>query len=384
VPISRRGLTAAGLALATVGAIGVTSTLNASAEQFTPISPAVPSPAAATVEVPPPPPPPPLPPGAAKKSSGPVKKLSARSAGGAEVETLPPLDPIAKYIPKGLPPLLAAKSAKGGPSQFRAQSAGGVASLAVPAATTHRFYAYASQTVDSEGAFATLTIAKPTLAPGDEHSLAEIAVSAPASAPSPDDPDQIRAPSNIVEVGWNVSRNIYGDDEPHLFVYSWTNGVQGCYNTCNFLSYAGAVKPGTALKPGSSKQFGIRVFEGHWYVYYDRVAIGVFPASTWAAYPFTKIKTAQWFGEITAKVAQSCTQMGTGVRPVADATAGAAEMRDMKLFIDPEYVSANIQRNDTHPAYYTAYKSDLFTNRLWYGGAGASAESRKAAGLPPC
>ena len=60
------------------------------------------------------------------------------------------------------------------------------------------------------------------MATGDFHSLAELAVLSSDG-------------QQIVEVGWTVDRGLNGDDDPHLFVFHWVDGVGTCYNGCGFV-----------------------------------------------------------------------------------------------------------------------------------------------------
>jgi hypothetical protein len=100
---------------------------------------------------------------------------------------------------------------KGNPS-LAAASTQGVSSLTF-------LYGGAFQFAAADGANMFMTVSRPALAAGDFHSLGEMA------AESADG-------RNIVEVGWTVDRGLFGDSEPHLFVFHWVNGAPTCYNGC--------------------------------------------------------------------------------------------------------------------------------------------------------
>jgi hypothetical protein len=85
----------------------------------------------------------------------------------------------------------------------------------------------------------------------------------------------------IVEVGWNVDRVVNGDDDPHLFVYHWVNRVPSCYNGCGFVQYSKNIKPGDTLSYDVTKKFGIQYFNGAWWIAFDSEWIGYFPEQLW-------------------------------------------------------------------------------------------------------
>jgi hypothetical protein len=340
VSILSRRIIAAGLAVATVGSLGVASTLNAGAAEVTAARSSASSPVAALDT-----PPPRLPGGGTPKGrtrqggAASATGFSAFSAAEGAAEAAP-LDVTPEFAPKGLPSRTLAKAAA--VSKVQAQT------LAAPAPSFNFLYAQASQAAASDGTYATMTIARPALAAGDYHSLAEIAA-------------QSADGQQVVEVGWTVDRNINGDDQPHLFVYHWVDRKETCYNACGFVQYSMNVRPGTALPVGTAKRFGIQHFGGSWWVMYDNEWIGYFPDSIWGG-RFTRTGLAQWFGEVAAARAEPCTEMGTGV-PAAE--PGAAEFRSINFINGP---AVRIATGATSP-YYTV--SQTSTNAYRYGGAGA-------------
>jgi hypothetical protein len=336
VSISRRGLTAAGLALATVGTVGVASTLNAGAAEVTRSPSAATSSRFAALRTPPPRLPGDRSPVGRTATS---TRVSGVSAAGVEAA---PLEPAAAYAPKGVPSRGPAKGGVASTLQTEAQT------LLAPAPTINFFYAQASQAAVADGTYATMTVGRPALAAEDYHSLAEVAA-------------QSADGRQIVEAGWTVDRNINGDAEPHLFVYHWVDRTETCYNGCGFVQYSPTIQPGSALPVGTAKRFGIQHFSGSWWIMYDNQWVGYFPDSLWQG-RFTKTGLTQWFGEVAAGSPAPCSEMGTGVPAAA---AGAAEIRGIGFIAGPAVQIAS----GASSSYYTVSQSS--SNAYRYGGPGA-------------
>jgi hypothetical protein len=294
VSISRRGLLAAGLAVAVVGTLGVVSTMNAGAAE-TPAAPAVAQALADT--------PPPLLPWGAKPH--PIRKgprgassraLARSGASAADNPTTP--GSVTNFGPKGqsdirtgttsVPPLP--------PTTAKADS------------DVDYLYTKGKQYSTQTSAASNLTVAAPKVGSADWHSLAEVAL-------------ETADEQQIVEVGWNVDQTTNGDLQTHLFVYHWTDGVQGCYNGCGFVPYGDAtVTAGATLATGVIKPFGIQHFNGSWWIAYDSEFIGSFPDSVWNG-KFTQAGLIQVFGEVAASSLTPCTEMGNGQWGSADTSA---------------------------------------------------------------
>ena len=80
--------------------------------------------------------------------------------------------------------------------------------IATTAASPHE-WATAYQNVDNHGGRATFNVWNPFVEQPGEFSLSQLWVIGGAQT---------------VEAGWQVSRNLYGDDRTHLFVYSSATG----------------------------------------------------------------------------------------------------------------------------------------------------------------
>ncbi|MBB4695689.1 neprosin family prolyl endopeptidase [Paractinoplanes abujensis] len=310
---SRRGLLAAGLAIAVVGAIGVVSTVNAGADQIESapeVSASADAPDAAGADAP-------------NATDGPLikeppvlpwgerpRKLK-RGANGATSRTLraqglsaAPADangsviPVPEYGPKGR---------TGKRSVLKTDTTDAVPpkplGLKAPESKVNFMYNVGSQSADTAGVYANVTIGKPELDRDDYHTLAEIAL-------------QSADEKQIVEVGWTVDRVVNGDDDPHLFVFHWVNGEPQCYNGCGWVQADGAIKPGATLTYGVTKKFGIQYYDKGWWVAYDTEWIGYFPEEIWnkQGVKFNRSGLVQVFGEVAASASKSvtCTDMGNG------------------------------------------------------------------------
>jgi Neprosin len=311
VSISRRGLLAAGLTAAVIGSIGVASMINANADD-TPAPPAATQADETTAVAKPPAL---LPwrerPGRLKRGRPGANSQQLAAAGDdvAPKDTSGSLVPRPEWAPKG-------RYSKGGGLRQESTSVKPPApprtgTLAEPPPVTDNavnyFYAVGSQVGDSDGAYANVVIAKPDLAKGDYHTLAEISV-------------QSLDGGQIVEVGWSVDRTVNGDDDPHLFVYHWVNGAQTCYNACGYQAYSKTTVPGDTLPVNVSKRFGIQHSGGYWWIAYDTEWIGYFPDSLWDG-QYTRSGVQQFFGEVASSSTKPCSEMGNGVDANKDTAA---------------------------------------------------------------
>ncbi|MGX6604373.1 neprosin family prolyl endopeptidase [Micromonosporaceae bacterium Da 78-11] len=351
---SRRGLLAAGLAVAVVGALGVASTLQAGAEQIPDAQPATtalatdPSVATATTA-------------AADAAAdtdaladlAPPTKLPwgerpvkiSRGRGGATSKTLraagldaAPADasgsvlPRAKFAPKG-------RSAKTTFLKSERTNIVPPQPAALPGAVAPEppdgdqpkvnfLYNVGSQQAETDGFYANVTIAKPALGEQDYHTLAELAV-------------QSADGQQIVEVGWNVDRVVNGDDDPHLFVYHWVDRQTSCYNGCGFQQYSKNIKPGDTLSYDVTKKFGIQYSDGAWWVAFDSEWVGYFPEKLWndEGVDFSRSGFLQVFGEIATSTDESCSEMGNGKKPDKDVSARVSSVS----FLDGPPVALSVR-----------------------------------------
>jgi hypothetical protein len=270
------------------------------------------------------------------------------------------------YAPKGAPGHATGASIK-------ANRAAGASTATAKTLTASFFYNLGSEGLSANpptGAYTMATINQPYLNSNDHHTLVEIA------AESADE-------QQVIEVGATVDRDgVNGTDytHPHLFVFSWVNGVPQCYNGCGFVQYtgAGAVLAGADLSSavGSFKEFGIEYFSGVWWISYGNNWVGYFPGSHWSGVSpaFTSINFYQQFGEVAAGSTTPCTDMGTGYP--GDAThahtgaGGAAAIGNTAYVNGPTTVNLYMRNNPSTLTQYTIYPLPNNTRSFYYGGQG--------------
>lgn len=351
---SRRGVLAAGLAAAVVGSMGVVWTLSANADEIPGAETSAAAPAAEAAA------PVPVPPSVLPWGDQPQQltraqagansaAVAAAGADAAPADTSGSLIPKPEFAPKG-------RNSNGNVLKTMQTSivpptpppAGAVQADAAAAGDVYFHYAVGSQAAETDGTWANLTIAKPALANGDFHTLAELAV-------------QSADGQQIVEVGWNVDRAVNGDSDPHLFVYHWKNRQPGCYNGCGFTMYSKTVKPGDTLPVGAQKRFGIQHSGGVWWIAYDSEWIGYFPDTIWNG-TYTRGGFVQWFGEVAAASQKTCTDMGNGTSADKDT---AARIGTISFTNGPEVKFSTRATSDL-------YSIVTLSDRTFrYGGAGA-------------
>jgi hypothetical protein len=356
VSISRRGLIAAGLAVAAVGTMGVGFTLNAGAAETPTAAVVAPADDATATETATPTVAPPtarLPWGAKPrriKTGLPGASSAALAAAGAsaaldQADGSTDLEP--EFAPKGHS--VRGQLVKTGRTSILPPAPPPAAEPVLGANKVNYMWSGTKQYAATDGVSAKLTIGKPTLADGDWHTLGEVAV-------------QSADEQQIVEVGWTVDRQMHGDDDPHLFVYHWVNGKETCYNGCGFMLAKGAsIQPGSTLAQGTAKDFGIQHLGGYWWIAYDSEWIGGFPDSTWKG-GFTRSGLVQFFGEVASSSTKPCTQMGTGITPD---TTGSARMYNIAYVNGPDM---NLRLLNTSDVYAVAQTSNT---SIRYGGPGA-------------
>ncbi|MGK5680467.1 neprosin family prolyl endopeptidase [Actinoplanes sp. URMC 104] len=351
-----------------VGAIGVTSTMNAGAEQIA--SPAeasattsdagsatdeAPAAAAATDITPPPVLPWGEKPKRIKRGTNGASSSTLRAQGlsAALADKNSSLVPRPKYGPKG-------RSSKSG--VLRREPTDVVppkpasAKAAEPESDVNYIYNRGTQYADNAGVYANMTIAKPELAKTDYHTLGEIAL-------------QSADGKQIVEVGWTVDRVVNGDDDPHLFVFHWVNDEPGCYNGCGWVQAADSINPGATLTYGVTKRFGIQYYNDGWWIAYDTQWIGYFPEKLWnkEGISFNRSGYVQVFGEVaTPSTTLTCTDMGNGTAPNKETAARFSSV----AFVDGPaadlFVRATPEKADYQPAMIPNT-----TRSFRYGGPGS-------------
>nr|CAB3460369.1 unnamed protein product [Digitaria exilis] len=152
---------------------------------------------------------------------------------------------------------------------------------------------------------------------------------------------------NTIEAGWQVSPQLYGDNNPRFFTY-WTDDAYqetGCYNLhCSgFVQTSSRVAIGAAISPFSSyagRQFDITVLiwkdprQGHWWLQLGSGdLVGYWPSSLFT-HLGTRAGMVQFGGEVVnarpAGAPHTATQMGSGRFP-GEGYARAAYFRNLQV-----------------------------------------------------
>jgi MYXO-CTERM domain-containing protein len=209
---------------------------------------------------------------------------------------LPVESSMDRYAPKGRPPK---------PGVVEA------APHADPVAFLYAAYIQQQLGANKAGAGAMMKQGDPGLAAGDSHTLGEIGV---LSADG----------RQIVEIGWHVDPLVNEDLQPRLFIFHWVDGQPTCYNGCGFVQVSTTVRPGMRVVAGATAEYAIELRGTDWWLSYEGEDIGYFPGSLWTT-PYTAAGYVQWFGEIAAASASSCSEMGNGAfgnDPTASSMSG--------------------------------------------------------------
>lgn len=195
------------------------------------------------------------------------------------------------------------------------------ADLKLVSACTTPCYSYAgarftTSNTNIVGAVDNMLVATPARQTSDYHTLAEIAVQSSDS-------------QQAVEAGWTVDNGLNGDNNPHLFVYSWKNGTGQGYNGGNGWTDNGseALNAGASLSTYNNTKikFLWQYFDSKWWLDAQISGadhwIGYYPGSSWTSPTFTYTQRVQVFGEVSAANSPTCTDMGNGTQ--AGVGAGA-------------------------------------------------------------
>jgi len=229
------------------------------------------------------------------------------------------------------------------------------------------FYASASELRVADGGGMTLQIEAPTLvlapdAGGVGHSIGQIAGQGPGTATgSLDD----------VEMGFSVSQYDWGDTHPHLFVYHFNDGMETCYNSCEWNQVSPTYYPGMDLTPlvGERVYIGWVQYKGAWWGWFNDQWLGYIKDSAYLT-SFTKTAQIQWYGEIASDNGiPPMTQMGNGEFPAKTTAASMSTLCDVDAKAWVCYYRDTQSTGATHPSYYDIQNHTAF-GAIRYGGPG--------------
>lgn len=130
-------------------------------------------------------------------------------------------DLFRKYPAEGGRALSAAVSQSTG----RSPPPGSLYMEAPDAGVSHQ-YAHAYTVIDNQGEQAAFNVWQPAVERSNEFSLSQLWVVRPAA----DVPER-----QTVETGWQVCVNLYGDSQPHLFIYSTTHNYESAFQVATIL-----------------------------------------------------------------------------------------------------------------------------------------------------
>ncbi|MFI5959355.1 neprosin family prolyl endopeptidase [Cryptosporangium sp. NPDC051539] len=289
------------------------------------------------------------------------------------VETLRPAGTLQDYLAKGprqkaLPP----------PDALEAPA------VAVPAvaAAVHK-YAHAAQWVTCYGTEGYINTWKPYVQWSNEFSLGQLWLARGSGAGL-----------QTVEAGVQVLKDLYGDWEPHVFIYYTTCGYTrsganvGGYNTDvgGFVQASTTVFPGmnVALSvpggPAYDLRLKVQLFDGNWWIQVGDQWMGYYPASLYnAAGLQSQSDLADWGGEIVDDSAThpepTKTWMGSGAFPPGG-FGWAAYMRNLAYQSDPAGTMTPLQGapSVTNPASYDIVTdfsgTSTWGSNFYFGGPG--------------
>lgn len=183
------------------------------------------------------------------------------------------------------------------------------------------YYGSAAFSTTADGGGMTNSIDNPAYVNtgGSGHTLDEIAVQGGANN------------GNIVELGWLVSSDQEGNNNPHIFVFHWKNWAGTCYDGCGWQQWSNTYHPGMDIGTAVGKQvyIGYVFYQGNWWAWFDDQWMGYFPGSEWNG-QYTKTSLIQWFGEVaSANGIPPQTNMGDGQLPAATSAATMTTLCDV-------------------------------------------------------
>ncbi|MCO5599540.1 hypothetical protein L7F22_053646 [Adiantum nelumboides] len=197
---------------------------------------------------------------------------------------------------------------------------------------------------------------------------------------------------NTIEVGWQVSPELYGDSRPRFFIY-WTADAYeqtGCYNLlCSgFVQTSNAIAMGASISPWSkerSSQYDIKVLiwkdpeKGDWWMEFgDSILVGYWPAKLFTHLQ-NKATVIEWGGEVAQAVSPSLPRRHTRTR-MGSGRFAQAGFGHASYFRNVEVVNAENQletitalsTSADHPSCYNirSFYNSNWGNYFYYGGPG--------------
>ncbi|KAM7255897.1 hypothetical protein ACFE04_011638 [Oxalis oulophora] len=229
------------------------------------------------------------------------------------------------------------------------------------------------------GAKATLNVWRPQIQQPNEFSLSQIWVLGGTFAQD----------LNSIEAGWQVSPDLYGDNNTRLFSY-WTSDAYqatGCYNLlCSgFIQINNEIAMGASIYPLSgygSPQYDISILiwkdpiEGNWWMQFgNEHVLGYWPGSLFS-YLSESASMIEWGGEVVnleADGQHTNTQMGSGHFP-QEGFGKASYFKNIQIvdgsntLKDPKGITTFTEQPNCYDVQIG--KGDNWGNYFYYGGPG--------------
>ncbi|KAJ0876322.1 putative neprosin [Helianthus annuus] len=229
------------------------------------------------------------------------------------------------------------------------------------------------------GAKATMNVWNPKIHQSNEFSLSQIWLLGGSFA----------SDLNSIEAGWQVSPDLYGDNNTRLFIY-WTSDAYqatGCYNllcsgfiqTNNEIALGGSISP---ISQFDGSQYDITILiwkdpdEGNWWMQFGNgKVLGYWPATLFS-YLTESASLIEWGGEVvnTASDGQhTTTQMGSGQFP-QEGFSKASYFRNIQI-VDESNSLRDPKDLNTFSEQPNCYDVKTDSNGKWgshfyYGGPG--------------
>ncbi|CAL5214282.1 unnamed protein product [Lathyrus oleraceus] len=233
------------------------------------------------------------------------------------------------------------------------------------------------------GAKATINVWEPKIQQANEFSLSQLWVLGGSFGQD----------LNSIEAGWQVSPDLYGDNNTRLFTY-WTSDAYqatGCYNLlCSgFIQVSSDIAMGASISPISSyrdSQYDISILiwkdpkEGHWWMQFGNggTVMGYWPSFLFS-YLADSATMIEWGGEVVNSEPDgqhTSTEMGSGHFP-EEGFGKASYFRNIQVVDSSNNLKAP-KGLGTYTEYPNCYDVQTGSNGDWghffyYGGPGKNA-----------
>ncbi|KAJ0797374.1 putative neprosin [Helianthus annuus] len=232
------------------------------------------------------------------------------------------------------------------------------------------------------GAKATMNVWDPQIQQSNEFSLSQIWLLGGSFA----------SDLNSIEAGWQVSPDLYGDNNTRFFTY-WTSDAYqatGCYNLlCSgFVQINNEIALGASISPISKyhgSQYDISVLiwkdpeQGNWWMQFGKGnVLGYWPGSLFS-YLSESASMIQWGGEVVNSASDgqhTTTQMGSGHFP-EEGFGKSSYFRNVQIVDGSNSLRApkDIDTFTEQPNCYDVQtgKNDGWGSYIYYGGPGRNA-----------